>query len=54
MPRYDPDVIAALAEGRLDPEEDMIAIMMAQLHPAQGIDLNSKFRVLSYQSIVGD
>ena len=36
----------------IDPEEDMIAILMAQLHPAQGIDLINKFRVLSYQAIV--
>lgn len=36
----------------IDPKKDMIAIMMAQLHPAQGVDLSGKFRVLSYQAVV--
>ncbi len=35
----------------IDPVEDMIAISMAQLHPAGDVDWNAKFKVLAYQSI---
>jgi CubicO group peptidase (beta-lactamase class C family) len=36
-----------------DPKERLTAVLMTQLLPANGSDLNDKFRVLVYQSIVG-
>jgi CubicO group peptidase (beta-lactamase class C family) len=36
----------------VDPEEEMIYIFMSQLHPAGGLTLNNKFKVLVCQSIV--
>ncbi|MGH7491796.1 MAG: serine hydrolase domain-containing protein [bacterium] len=36
----------------VDPHEQMFAIVMAQLYPAEGVDLNNKFPVLVYQAIV--
>jgi len=36
-----------------DPKEKLAAVLMTQLLPANGSDLNDKFRVLVYQSIVG-
>lgn len=36
-----------------DPKEKLVAVLMTQLLPATGSDLNDKFRVLVYQSIVG-
>lgn len=37
----------------VDPEEDMIYIFMSQLsHPAGGLTLRDKFKVLVYQAIV--
>jgi CubicO group peptidase (beta-lactamase class C family) len=35
----------------IDPQEDLIAISLAQLHPATGVDWNERFRILVYQSI---
>ena len=39
-------------DSRVDPREDMIFIFMAQLHPATGRDIKTKFRNLPYQAIV--
>jgi CubicO group peptidase (beta-lactamase class C family) len=36
----------------VDPAEQMFAIIMAQLHPTGGVDLNDKFPTLVYQAIV--
>ena len=36
-----------------DPKEKLAAVLMTQLLPSGGSDLNDKFRVLVYQSIVG-
>ncbi|MBP7141760.1 MAG: beta-lactamase family protein [Opitutaceae bacterium] len=36
----------------IDPKERMVAIFMTQLMPAGGLDLNQKFKVLTYQAIV--
>lgn len=36
----------------VDPAEELVAIFMAQLIPARGLDLHPKFRNLVYQSIV--
>ncbi len=36
----------------IDPKEKLIGIFMTQLLPAGGLDLNKKFRVLSYQALV--
>jgi hypothetical protein len=30
----------------------MVAIFMAQLRPATGVDLNQKFKVMIYQALV--
>jgi CubicO group peptidase (beta-lactamase class C family) len=37
----------------VDPEEQLVALLMVQLLPAGDSDLNSKFRTLVYQSMVG-
>jgi CubicO group peptidase (beta-lactamase class C family) len=37
----------------VDPEEKLVALLMVQLLPAGNSDLQSKFRTLVYQSIVG-
>jgi CubicO group peptidase (beta-lactamase class C family) len=37
----------------VDPHEKLVAIIFSQLVPAGGLDLDAKFRVLVYQSIVG-
>ena len=43
MPRYDPDVIAALAEGRLDPEEAAtVEREIAAMDGVAGIDYIDK------------
>lgn len=36
----------------VDPEEEMIGILMSQLHPSGGLRLLEKFRVLAYQAII--
>ena len=36
----------------VDPKEQLVAVMMAQLLPANGLDLQEKFRTLVYQAIV--
>jgi CubicO group peptidase (beta-lactamase class C family) len=35
-----------------DPKEQVVAVLMTQLLPATGSDLQGKFRALVYQSIV--
>ena len=35
----------------IDPQEQMIGIFMCQLHPAGGLDLGGRIRILSYQAI---
>ena len=35
----------------IDPSEDMIGLIMTQLYPSGGLDLQEKFRVLVYQAI---
>jgi CubicO group peptidase (beta-lactamase class C family) len=35
----------------VDPKEDMIVISMAQLHPAGGLTLDAKVKVLAYQAL---
>jgi len=37
----------------VDPREKLVAVFLAQLLPSGGLDLQSKFRTLVYQSIVG-
>ncbi len=37
----------------VDPKEGLVAVLMVQLLPAGGSDLQTKFRTLVYQSIVG-
>jgi CubicO group peptidase (beta-lactamase class C family) len=37
----------------VDPKEKLVAIFLAQLIPAGGLDLQDKFRVLVYSSLVG-
>jgi CubicO group peptidase (beta-lactamase class C family) len=37
----------------VDPQEQLIAVFFSQLVPAAGLDLDSKYRTLAYQSIVG-
>jgi CubicO group peptidase (beta-lactamase class C family) len=36
----------------VDPTKDLVGVFMAQLHPAAGVDLQGKFRELTYQAIV--
>jgi len=36
----------------IDPQERMVAIFMAQLRPATGVDLNQKFKIMIYQALV--
>ena len=36
----------------IDPKEKLIGVFMSQMHPAEGVDLSNKFRVLAFQSIV--
>ena len=36
----------------IDPLEELIGILMAQLYPTGGLDLGEKFSILTYQSIV--
>lgn len=36
----------------VDPEEQLVAVIMAQLQPTGGVDLNEKFPTLVYQAIV--
>ncbi|MGH7454169.1 MAG: hypothetical protein ACRENG_22640 [bacterium] len=36
----------------VDPAEQMFAIIMVQLQPTGGVDLNDKFPTLVYQAIV--
>ncbi len=36
----------------IDPKEKLVAIFLTQLRPAGGVDLVSKFKVLTYQAIV--
>lgn len=38
----------------VDPEERMVAIFMTQLMPTGGLKLNQRFKVLTYQALVGD
>jgi hypothetical protein len=35
------------------PQEKLIAVFFSQLVPAGGLDLDSKYRTLVYQAIVG-
>ena len=37
-----------------DPEQELVAVFLAQLIPARGLDLQAKFRNLVYQSIIAD
>jgi len=37
----------------VDPQENLVAILLTQLIPAGGVDLREKFRYLVYQAIVG-
>jgi CubicO group peptidase (beta-lactamase class C family) len=37
----------------VDPKERLVALLMTQLLPASGSDLQDRFRTLVYQSIVG-
>ena len=37
----------------VDPAEKLVAVLMTQLLPATGSDLQGKFRTLVYQAIVG-
>ena len=37
----------------VDPQEKLVAVLMAQLLPSGGLDLQAKFRALVYQAIVG-
>ena len=36
----------------IDPEEEMVGVFMAQLHPSGGLKLQERFRALAYQAIV--
>ncbi len=36
----------------IDPKERLVAIFMTQLMPAGGLDLNQKFKVLTYQALI--
>ena len=36
----------------VDPKEDLIAVMMAQLRPYNHVDIDKKLRVLTYQAII--
>jgi CubicO group peptidase (beta-lactamase class C family) len=36
----------------VDPEEQMVGMILLQLMPATGVDINQKFKVLVYQSLV--
>jgi len=37
----------------VDPQEKLVAVFFSQLVPASGLDLDSKYRTLVYQSIIG-
>ncbi len=36
----------------VDPKEELIAVMMAQLRPNSHVDIDKKMRVLTYQAII--
>ncbi|MBC7368157.1 MAG: hypothetical protein H7343_15315 [Undibacterium sp.] len=36
----------------VDPKEKIVARLMTQLKPANGIDLNQKFKVMMYQALI--
>ena len=36
----------------IDPKEQMIVIFMAQLHPAEGVNVDRRVNALAYQAIV--
>ena len=36
----------------IDPEEEMLGVFMAQLHPSGGLKLQERFRALAYQAII--
>jgi len=36
----------------VDPQEKIVALLMTQLRPATGIDLNQKFKVMMYQALI--
>jgi CubicO group peptidase (beta-lactamase class C family) len=36
----------------VDPEKNLVAIFMTQLRPTGGLDLNQKFKVLTYQALM--
>jgi len=36
----------------VDPQEKIVALLMTQLRPANGIDLNQKFKVMMYQALI--
>jgi hypothetical protein len=36
----------------VDPKEKIVALMMTQLRPTGGSDLNQKFKVMMYQALV--
>ncbi len=36
----------------IDPEEELVGIIMTQILPATGLDDHAKFRALAYQAIV--
>jgi len=36
----------------VDPKEKIVALLMTQLRPAGGNDLNQKFKVMLYQALI--
>lgn len=36
----------------VDPKEKIVALLMTQLKPANGVDLNQKFKVMMYQALI--
>jgi hypothetical protein len=36
----------------VDPKEKIVAMLMTQLKPAGGLDLNQKFKVMMYQALI--
>ncbi len=36
----------------IDPEEEMVGVFMAQLHPSGGLKLQARFKALAYQAII--
>ena len=36
----------------IDPQEEMVGVFMAQLHPSGGLKLQGRFKALVYQAII--